>query len=245
MDNSADQNAYIVTGPISGIGRITTLELAEHGTVVPVGRDAKKLDEVQKTIEKNGQRAASAVYDLSDVARARRGRGDRHPRAFDCRPAQYAGIFQMRARTNTQGSDMSFATNHLGPFALTEALMPHLRDGANAVFVAFGVEDPQRKPARLSRRPLHLSRGERTRRVDTRRLRAASRPGTYATSKQCALATAIESGRTHGCKSMRLSRASRTLDSSGKPTLFLRFLTKYILPLFAPFIKYWSTPKRA
>jgi len=26
---------------------------------------------------------------------------------------------------------------------------------------------------------------------------------------------------------------------------FLRFLTKYIIPLFAPFVKYWSTPKRA
>ncbi|HWY84322.1 MAG TPA: hypothetical protein VNY10_20745 [Roseiarcus sp.] len=26
---------------------------------------------------------------------------------------------------------------------------------------------------------------------------------------------------------------------------FLRFLAKYILPMFAPFVKYWSTPKRA
>ena len=27
--------------------------------------------------------------------------------------------------------------------------------------------------------------------------------------------------------------------------VFLRFLLNYILPLLAPFIKYWSTPKRA
>ena len=26
---------------------------------------------------------------------------------------------------------------------------------------------------------------------------------------------------------------------------FLGFLAKYILPMFAPFVKYWSTPKRA
>jgi NAD(P)-dependent dehydrogenase (short-subunit alcohol dehydrogenase family) len=42
---------------------------------------------------------------------------------------------------------MTFATNHLGPFALTEELVPHLPDGANVVFVASAVEDPERKPA--------------------------------------------------------------------------------------------------
>ena len=54
---------------------------------------------------------------------------------------------QMRATKNALGWDMTFATNHLGPFALTEALMPHLPDGANVVFVVSGVEDPERKPA--------------------------------------------------------------------------------------------------
>ena len=48
---------------------------------------------------------------------------------------------------NARGWDTTYATNHLGPFALTEALLPHLPDGANVVFVASGVEDPERKPA--------------------------------------------------------------------------------------------------
>lgn len=34
---------------------------------------------------------------------------------------------------------------HLCPFALKEALLPALPDGARVVFVASGVEDPQRK----------------------------------------------------------------------------------------------------
>src|ERR1700722_1747893 len=42
---------------------------------------------------------------------------------------------------------MTFVTNHLGPFALTEALAPSLPDGANVVFVVSAVEDPGRKPA--------------------------------------------------------------------------------------------------
>ncbi|KAI7248734.1 hypothetical protein KC345_g11827, partial [Hortaea werneckii] len=42
--------AWIITGPTSGIGRRTALELAKHGTVVLVGRDPAKLSEVQAEI---------------------------------------------------------------------------------------------------------------------------------------------------------------------------------------------------
>ena len=45
-----------------------------------------------------------------------------------------------------QGWHLAFTTNHLGPFAFTEALAPYLRDGANVVFVCSGVEDPERSP---------------------------------------------------------------------------------------------------
>src|SRR5258708_1102043 len=56
----------------------------------------------------------------------------------------------MRPTKNALGWDMTFATNHLGPFALTEALVPHLPDGANVAFVASAVEDPERKPAKAA-----------------------------------------------------------------------------------------------
>ncbi|WP_213736724.1 SDR family NAD(P)-dependent oxidoreductase [Bradyrhizobium sp. dw_411] len=72
LKHPSDRNAYIVTGPTSGIGRRTALELAKHGTVVLVGRDHGKLDEVQKTIEHMGQHAVSVVCDLSDPASVRR-----------------------------------------------------------------------------------------------------------------------------------------------------------------------------
>ncbi len=39
--------AWIITGPTSGIGRRTALQLAEHGTVVLVGRDPAKLAAVE------------------------------------------------------------------------------------------------------------------------------------------------------------------------------------------------------
>ena len=72
MPNTTDRKAYIVTGPTSGIGRATALELARHGAVVLVGRDPAKLDEVQKIIEQKGQRAVSIVCDLSDLGSVRR-----------------------------------------------------------------------------------------------------------------------------------------------------------------------------
>src|SRR5260370_25234941 len=150
-EHPADGNAYIITGPTSGIGRLTALELAKHGTVVLVGRDRGKLDDVQKAIEQEGRHAVSVVCDLSDFASVR------------CAAAEIvalnlpiatllnnAGIFPMRATQHALGWDMAFATNHLGPFALTEALVPHLPNGANVVFVCSGVEDPERKPAKAA-----------------------------------------------------------------------------------------------
>ena len=70
---------------------------------------------------------------------------------------------------------------------LTEALIPHLPDGANVVFVASGVEDPERKPAKMAgfRGGRYISaeasaRGE-------REPGGSKMPGAdaYATSKQC------------------------------------------------------------
>jgi short-subunit dehydrogenase len=50
LTNPSDRNAFIITGPTSGIGRSTALELAKHATVVLVGRDRGKLNEMQKII---------------------------------------------------------------------------------------------------------------------------------------------------------------------------------------------------
>jgi NAD(P)-dependent dehydrogenase (short-subunit alcohol dehydrogenase family) len=70
--SSGERQAYIITGPTSGIGHSTALEVAKHGTVVLVGRDQGKLDEVQQTIERAGQHAVSVVCDLSDLTSVRR-----------------------------------------------------------------------------------------------------------------------------------------------------------------------------
>ena len=192
LKSASDRKAYIITGPTSGIGRLTTLELAEHGAVVLVGRDRQKLDEVQKTIEQKGEHAVSVVCDLADIASARRAAAEIIALHLPIAGLlNTAGVFPMRATKNALGWDMAFATNHLGPFALTEALAPHLPDGANVVFVCSAAEDPERQLAKAAgfRGGRYIS-AEASARGEWKP-GGSKMPGAdaSATSKQCNLAT--------------------------------------------------------
>lgn len=246
----AGGKAYIVTGPTSGFGRQTALELARHGTVILAGRDRGKLDGVQREIERSGGQAVPVICDLSDLASVRHAAAQITGLGLPVAGLlNNAGIMQTRPTTNALGWDMTFATNHVGPFALTEALAPHLPDGANVVFICSGVEDPERRPARIA--------GFRGGRYISAEASAHGQwtpggsklPGgdAYATSKQCNLATvlaftremprlrfnAVEPGFSPGTGLGRDSHAA------------LRLLARYVLSPLAPFITYWSNPKTA
>ena len=105
LEDPSDRNAYIITGPTSGIGRLTALELARHGTLVLVGRDRKKLHEVQKTIEQKGQHAASVVCDLSDIFSVRRAAAEIIALHLPVAGLlNNAGIMQMRPTKNWLGT---------------------------------------------------------------------------------------------------------------------------------------------
>jgi NAD(P)-dependent dehydrogenase (short-subunit alcohol dehydrogenase family) len=254
MDNPSERKAYVITGPTSGIGRATAFELAKHGTVVLVGRDRGRLAEVQKTIEQRGQHAVSVVCDLSDLASVWRAAAEivalRLPIVG---LLNNAGIIQQRLTKNALGWDMTFATNHLGPFALTEALVPHLPDGANVVFVASAVEDPERKPAVAAgfRGARYIS-AEASARGEWK-AGGSAKPGmdAYATSKQANLATAMVFAReTPRLRFNAVEPGFTPATALGRDAgAFVGFLSKYIIPLLVPllipFIKILSTPKRA
>jgi NAD(P)-dependent dehydrogenase (short-subunit alcohol dehydrogenase family) len=255
MTQTVDRKAYILTGPTSGIGRRTAFELARHGVVVLVGRNRDKLAEVQALITRKGQHAVSVVCDVSDPASVRRAAAEIVALGLPIAGLlNNAGIMQMRATKNARGWDMTFATNHLGPFALTEALAPHLPDGANVLFVASAVEDPGRKPAVAAgfRGARYLSaqasaRGE-------WQPGGSVKPGmdAYATSKQCTLVTAmafaretprlrfnaVEPGFTPGTSlGMR--------DTNAFVRVLVKVLVPVLVPLLMPFMKILSTPRRA
>ncbi|MCZ4520502.1 SDR family NAD(P)-dependent oxidoreductase [Rhodococcus ruber] len=243
--------AWIVTGPTSGMGRYAALELAQHGTVVLVGRDPDKLESVKAEIESaTGNHAVSVVCDFSDIENVRAAAAQIVELGLPLAGLlNNAGIMPNRAEKNLQGWDLAFTTNHLGPFAFTEALVPHLPDHANVVFTCSSSEDPDNKPA--------VTVGFRGGRYISADASArgewlpggSSKPGfdAYATSKQTNLATVLA-----------LAREIPRLQFSAVEPGFnpgtglgrdagplLKFLAKYVLSPLAPLIKNWSTPKRA
>lgn len=243
--------AWIITGPTSGIGYRTALELANHGTVVLVGRDPDKLSKVKAEIEAQpGGHALSVVCDFADIRSVHRAAEEivnlKLPIAG---LANNAGIMPMQSGRSAQGWDLAFATNHLGPFAFTEALIPHLLDGANIVFTCSAVEDPERK--------FSVSAGYRGGRYISAEASArgewkpggSTMPGydAYATSKQCNLATVFAFARE--IPRLRFNAVepgfSPGTNLGREANAFFMFIGKYIISPLAPFIKYMSTPKLA
>jgi NAD(P)-dependent dehydrogenase (short-subunit alcohol dehydrogenase family) len=247
---STDHKAYVITGPTSGIGRATSFEIARLGTVILVGRDRGKLAAQQRAIEQQGGSAISVVCDLSDITSVRSAAANiialRLPIVG---LLNNAGISSTNPQKSAQGWDLTFATNHLGPFALTEALVPHLPDGANVVFIASAVEDPERKPAKLL--GMHGGRyisAEASGRGEWEQ--GGSRlPGAdaYATSKQCILAAAFAFARETPRLHFNAVEPGITPGTGlgREANAVLRFLFGQVLTLSPPFREYRSSPERA
>ncbi|WP_375424684.1 SDR family NAD(P)-dependent oxidoreductase [uncultured Friedmanniella sp.] len=191
---------WVITGPTSGIGYRTALELAAHGTVVLVGRNADKLAGVQRQIEASGGGAVPVVADFADVRSARRAASEITALDLPIRGVlNNAGIMLSKAAVSEQGWELAFATNHLGPLAFTDALLPALADGTNVVFIASAVEDPGRVLAvRAGFRGSRYVSAEASARGEYQP-GGSSRPGmdAYATSKQGNLATVFSLAREH------------------------------------------------
>jgi NAD(P)-dependent dehydrogenase (short-subunit alcohol dehydrogenase family) len=252
---SATTKAYVITGSTSGMGRATALELAKHGEVVLVARDRGKLDQLERLIRGRGQRARSVVCDLSDLEMARGAAAEIVAMNLPIAGVMNnAGIMQQRPTRSRQGWDMTFATNHLGPFAFTEALLPHLADRTHVLFVGSAVEDPERKPAVAAG-----FRGGRFLSVEAS-ARGEWKPGgslksgmnAYATSKQCTLASALALARE--VPRLRINAVEpgfnpATSLGGADAGALVRFLQRYLVPLLVPllmpFVKILTTTKRA
>ncbi|MGC5566773.1 SDR family NAD(P)-dependent oxidoreductase [Streptomyces sp. FR-108] len=241
---------YVITGPTSGFGRRTALELAKHGTVVLVGRNAAKLDDVCGSIEGRGGKAVSVLCDLSDLTSVRRAVAQITELGLPITGVlNNAGIFPNRPGTNGLGWDIAYATNHIGPFVFTETLVPHLQDGTQVVFIVSAVEDPERKAATMSgfRGARYIS-AEASARGEWKP-GGSKLPGgdAYATSKQCNLATVLAFAReTPRLRFNAIEPGFAPGTNLGRDAgLFLRLLSKYVLSPLAPLIKYWTNPGTA
>ncbi len=130
----------LITGTTHGIGRVTSRELARAGkAVVMLCRDVPAASEVRDEVMRHAARASVDVVhcDLASFASVReaaaRVRRDYPPLGL---LINNAGIVSTRRRSSVDGFELTFATNHLGPFLLTALLSDHLDRGARIVMVA-------------------------------------------------------------------------------------------------------------
>jgi NAD(P)-dependent dehydrogenase (short-subunit alcohol dehydrogenase family) len=130
----------VITGTTHGIGRVTSRELARAGkTVVMLCRDVTAASAVRDEIVRHTPRARVEVVrcDLASFASVREAaaaiRRDYPPLGL---LVNNAGMVSTRYRTSVDGFELTFATNHLGPFLLTALLSDRLDRAARIVTVA-------------------------------------------------------------------------------------------------------------
>jgi NAD(P)-dependent dehydrogenase (short-subunit alcohol dehydrogenase family) len=130
----------VITGATHGIGRVTSRELARAGKMlVMLCRDVTAASTVRFEIMRHAPRARIEVVhcDLASLASVREAaaavRRDYPPLRL---LVNNAGMVSTRHRTSVDGFELTFATNHLGPFLLTALLSDHLDKAARIVMVA-------------------------------------------------------------------------------------------------------------
>jgi NAD(P)-dependent dehydrogenase (short-subunit alcohol dehydrogenase family) len=114
----------VVTGANSGLGLSTARELARAGArVVMAVRDVSRGEQAATTIDGDVVVRHLDLADLESIrAFAREWTGDLDVLVNN------AGIMMVPAGLTADGFELQFGTNHLGHFALTNLLLPHVTD---------------------------------------------------------------------------------------------------------------------
>jgi NAD(P)-dependent dehydrogenase (short-subunit alcohol dehydrogenase family) len=125
----------LVTGSTDGIGRQTARQLAAKGIKVIIhGRAKPKVDATIAWLrdELPGAELDGVSFDIGRLADVRRGA----EQVLAVAPKLHvlvnnAGIFATERVVTSEGIEVSFAVNYLGPFLLTELLGPRMTDSAD------------------------------------------------------------------------------------------------------------------
>jgi NAD(P)-dependent dehydrogenase (short-subunit alcohol dehydrogenase family) len=129
----------VVTGGNSGIGLETASALAAMGARVLV--TARNADRGRTAVAQiadltQGAEVQLVVFDLADLSSVRRGAMEileQAPRLDVL--VNNAGLVLTERRVTVDGFEATFATNHLGPFLLTNLLLDRVRSSAPARIV--------------------------------------------------------------------------------------------------------------
>jgi len=137
-----DGRTAVVTGANSGLGLVTARELARAGArVVLAVRDTAKGEQAASTIAGDTEVRRLDLADLASIAEFADGwSGD-----IDLL-VNNAGIMAVPFGQTTDGFELQIGTNHLGHFALTNRLLPHVTDRVvtmSSIMHRLGQIDPE------------------------------------------------------------------------------------------------------
>ncbi|UYZ63878.1 SDR family oxidoreductase [Hymenobacter weizhouensis] len=127
----------LVTGGTSGIGLVTARELACRGArVVLVGRNADRAEQARAAIQLAAGPAAEVHFKCTDLSLVQNVRTlaeelSRELSQLDIL-VNNAGIMPGPHTLTAEGHELSWATNHLAPYALTNLLLPLLDAAGHA-----------------------------------------------------------------------------------------------------------------
>jgi NAD(P)-dependent dehydrogenase (short-subunit alcohol dehydrogenase family) len=132
---ATDEPVRVITGATAGIGRALAQRLAAAGPIALVARDREKAEAARSEILSAVPHASVEVHvaDLStqsDVRSLASQLTAAHPRIAAL--VNVAGVFSSQRVETADGLELMFATNHLGPFLLTNLLLPALRASGSA-----------------------------------------------------------------------------------------------------------------
>ncbi|PVY79194.1 NAD(P)-dependent dehydrogenase (short-subunit alcohol dehydrogenase family) [Tamilnaduibacter salinus] len=130
MSKPMNGKTVVITGANSGIGFCAARDLVGMGaTVVMACRRLEAAEQAMNDIRASHPAASLAVVrlDVSSIASVNEASDEllsRFPRIDVL--VNNAGIANLRRKESVDGFEMTFATNHLGPFLLTNRLLPAL-----------------------------------------------------------------------------------------------------------------------
>jgi len=126
LEKDLSGKVVVVTGGNSGIGLITCQQLAKQGATVVLC--SRRVEAGEAAAGKMSGSVDVMQLDLADLASV-----NRFAEAFMKKYARLdvlvnnAGVMNCPKSTTKQGFEMQFGTNHIGHFALTMLLLPHLK----------------------------------------------------------------------------------------------------------------------
>jgi NAD(P)-dependent dehydrogenase (short-subunit alcohol dehydrogenase family) len=133
------EKVCLVTGSSSGIGEVTARELAKMSTtVVMLCRNRAKGEAVQAEIKEVSGNAQVdlIVADLSELAEVRRAAQEFKEKYTQLHVLiNNAGGMNAERKVTSDGLEVTFATNYLAPFLLTQLLLDVLKASAPARIV--------------------------------------------------------------------------------------------------------------